>query len=91
MFKSTTNPNFLSELSVMHLYICCNTLSDDKQLFIKITKSHLFNVIPNVNILAARIIKPNLPFPFASISFLVMSFLISFTKSLLLLFIQIIS
>ena len=88
MFISTTKPIFLFSPSVIHLYICCNTLSEDSVLFIKITRSHKFNVIPNVSILPARRIKPNLPLLFASVSFLLISSLISFANSLLLRFIH---
>ena len=47
-------------------------------MFIRITKSHKFSVIPKVNIVPVKRIKPNLPFDFASISFLLISSLISF-------------
>src|SRR3989344_7463713 len=83
ILRSTTKPYFLSPFidSDIQRYIICITLSADKVLFNSITISHSFNVIPNDNIFPANRINPNLPFSFATFSFLVISALISFTLS----------
>lgn len=82
IFISTTNPNFLFSLSVIHLYDYCIILSCDKLLFNNITISQLFNDIPKVNIFPAKIINPFLFYSFVYFSHYVIYYFISSTLSI---------
>ena len=87
MFISTTNPNYLFSLSVIHLYDYYIILSYDKLLFNNITTSQLFKDIPNVNMLPANIIKPVLHSSFVYFSHYDIYYFISLISTLEFIFI----